>query len=136
MVVRQGSKFLKPKSNVSSTDAVQAKAKLPPNEKRKIIAKFFQEFLKARRWVRQSPFWFETKTPGPKTTLPSREHFVRLTRISLTKRSMEFETGRAGGALRRAKQSGVWQPVQSRPKFCKPLIRRSRSSVTSLRFTN
>src|SRR6266404_4514914 len=98
MVARPRSTSQKLRFSASWIDVDQVKAKSPHSEKKKIGAKFCPAFLKAKLSVHRSAFWFATKTLVQKIMLLSRKRFARHTPTSLTKRSTEFETGRAGDA--------------------------------------
>src|SRR5437868_5112021 len=112
MVARRASKFLKPKFNESWIVVARAKAKSRLSAKRKTDANFCPAFLKEERSAHPLPFLFGTKTLDPKITVKSRANFDRRTPITLTRPSMEFETGRAVAAHLRAKRSGASLPAR------------------------
>src|SRR5437588_11868754 len=105
MVVRRRLASPKGTFSVSSIAAVLARAESRRSERRKTAAKFSRAFLKAKRSARRLPFWCATKTRAQRIIPILQKRFDHRTPISLTKRSTEFEIGRAVGALLRAKQS-------------------------------
>src|SRR6266446_10663163 len=107
MVAHQRSRSRKPTFNASSIDADPVKAKSPPSGRRKIVAKFFPGFLRARHSARRLAFLFAIKTRGRRITPRSQKNSGRRTLTSPTKRNTEFGIGRAGDELPRARRSGA-----------------------------
>src|SRR5206468_7205981 len=115
--------------------AALVKAKSPRNGKRKIVARFFPAYSKARRSAHPLRFWCATKTRARRITRRSQENFDRHMLISLTRPNMEFAIGRVAAARRRARPSDGSQPAQSRERYCRYYTLSSRSSLTLRRFT-
>src|SRR5437588_6158439 len=105
MVVPPGSHFPNRIFNVNSTDDGLAKAKSRLNAGNRIVAKSCPAFSKGKPSAPRSQFSLETKTRVRKHTKQCAKLFVLRTRISLTRRSTEFATGRVAAALARAKPS-------------------------------
>src|SRR5436309_15116796 len=119
MVALQRLRFRKLKFRPTSTGGGRVKVKLPPNGRNKIAVKFFPASSKAKPSARRSESWFATRMRGRRITPRWQRRSGRRTRISPTKQSMEFETGRAGEELRREKRSAGWRRARLPEKFCK-----------------
>src|SRR6516164_8956667 len=105
MVARQRSTSPKQRFNANWIAVVPVKVKLPRNGRRKIAAKFFPAFLKARRSVRRLQFWFATKMRDRRIMPRSQRNFGRRMPISLTRPSTELEIGRVVDVRQLAKRS-------------------------------
>src|SRR6266404_5889240 len=128
MVARLRSTSPKRTFSASSTGGVLVKAKLRRSEKKKIAVKFYPVCSRAKRSAPRSPSSLETETRDRRIMSILQKSFVRHTPTSLTKRSMEFETGRAGDVRRRGKRLGVSPPARLREKFWARFIRKSPKS--------
>src|SRR6266576_3302602 len=103
--------------NKSWIAVAQAKANSLRNGRKKIVARFFPAYSKAKRLAHLLRFWCAIKTLGRRITGRSQENFDRPMLISLTRPNMEFGTGRAAVARRRARPSAGSQRVQSRKRY-------------------
>src|SRR5439155_14134333 len=120
--------------NESWIAVAQAKANSLRNGRKKIVARFFPAYSKAKRLAHLLQFWSAIKTLGRRITWRSQENFDRHMLISRTRPNMEFGTGRVGVARRRARPLAGSQRAQLRKRYCRPFTRSWRWSLTSPRF--
>src|SRR5438309_11929925 len=120
--------------NESWIAVAQAKANSLRNGRKKIVARFFPAYSKAKRLAHRLRFWSAIKTLGRRITWRSQENFDRHMPILLTKPNMEFATGRVAVARRRARPLAGSQRAQLQKRYCRRFTRSSRSSLTSRRF--
>src|ERR1044072_2851753 len=105
MVVRPTSNYLERKFKASWIGGVLATVRSRRSAKKQINARFLLASSREKHSARQLRFWCGTKTQGQRTTWRSRRNFGRHTPTSLTKRNMEFGTGKVEDVPRPGKRA-------------------------------
>src|SRR6266496_5847907 len=105
--------------NESWIAVARVKANSLRNGRKRIVARFFPVYSKAKRLGHLLRFWCAIKTLGRRITWRSEANFDRPMLISLTRPNMEFGTGSFAVARPPARPSAVSQRVQPPKSHCR-----------------